>query len=82
MPGRLPLRELDDRLGWTAGIAACLNDPRDPAKVEHDTLTLLRQRLFAMIASYEDPNDHTRLRHDLSLPKTPSALVDKDLRQF
>jgi hypothetical protein len=58
--GLLPLRELDDRLGWTAAIASCLNDPRDPAKIEHDLLTLLRQRLFAMIAGYEDANDHTR----------------------
>lgn len=77
--GLLPLRELDDRLGWTAGIAACLNDPRDPAKVEHDTLALLRQRLFAMIAGYEDVNDHTRLRHDPILKTVADRDLDDDL---
>ncbi len=73
--GLLPLRELDDRLGWTVRIAACLSDPRDPARVEHHTLTLLRQRLFAMIAGYEDANDHTRLRHDPIL----KTVADRDL---
>ena len=51
--GLLPLRELDDRLGWTAGIAPCLSDPRDPAKTTHILPTLLRQRLFGLIAGYK-----------------------------
>ncbi len=77
--GLLPVRELDDRLGWTAAIASCLSDPRDPAKVEHHTLTLLRQRLFAMIAGYEDANDHTRLRHDPILKTVADRDLDDDL---
>jgi hypothetical protein len=62
--GLLALRELDDRLGWTERLAALLQDHRQTAKIEFDTRTLLRQRLFAMLAGYEDANDHTRLRHD------------------
>jgi hypothetical protein len=65
--GLLPLRELDHRLGWTATAAKLLSDSRDPAKVTHETAVLLRQRLFALIAGYEDANDHTRLRTDPAL---------------
>jgi hypothetical protein len=77
--GLLPLRELDDRLGWTAAIAARLSDPRDPAKVEHDLPVLLRQRLFAVIAGYEDTNDHTRLRDDPILKTVADRTLDQDL---
>jgi len=77
--GLLPLRELDDRLGWTAAIAACLSDPRDPAKVEHDLLTLLRQRLFGLTAGYEDANDHTRLRDDPILKTVTDRTLDDNL---
>jgi hypothetical protein len=65
--GLLPLRELDHRLGWTAAAARLLTDGRDPSKVTHETTVLLRQRLFALIAGYEDANDHTRLRTDPAL---------------
>jgi len=41
-----------------------LEDSRQAGKVDHDRLALVRQRLFGLIAGYEDANDHTRLRHD------------------
>ena len=72
--GLLPLRELDHRLGWTACIAAVLRETRQAGKVRHEVLTLLRQRLFGLIAGYEDANDHTRLRHDPIL----QAVAGKD----
>lgn len=34
--GALLLRPLDDRLGVSAGFAACLVDDRDPRRVLHD----------------------------------------------
>jgi len=77
--GLLPLRELDDRLGWTARIAACLDDPREAGKVQHDLVTLLRQRLFGLIAGYEDANDHTRLRHDPILKTLTGRRLTDDL---
>jgi len=72
--GLLPIRELDQRLGWTVRIARVLSDGRQQSKVEHGSLTLLRQRLFGLIAGYEDANDHTRLRHDPIL----QAVAGKD----
>jgi hypothetical protein len=62
--GLLPLRQLDERLGWTAAVADALHDPRQAGKVGHDLLGLVRQRILALLAGYEDANDHTRLRHD------------------
>jgi len=61
--GLLPIRQLDQRLGWTA-VAGVLDDPRQAGKVGHGLLPVVRQRLFGLIAGYEDANDHTRMRHD------------------
>lgn len=62
--GLLCVRELDDRLGWLTQAADILTEKRDPARTLHDALGLLRQRVFGLIAGYEDGNDHTRLRDD------------------
>jgi len=62
--GLLPIRQLDQRLGWSAAVADVLGDFRQAGKVGHDRLAMVRQRLFGLIAGYEDANDHTRMRHD------------------
>jgi len=49
--GLMPLRQLDERLGWTAAVADLLGDSRQAAKVNHDLLALVRQRLFGLLAS-------------------------------
>jgi hypothetical protein len=75
--GLLPLAELDDRLGWTLRMAQVLADGRQSGKVRHEVRTLLRQRLFGIIAGYEDANDHTRMRHDPVL----KAVAGEDLAE-
>lgn len=62
--GLLPLRAFDQRHHLTREWSACLSDPRQPERVEHGALALLRQRLFQIVAGYEDANDASRLRHD------------------
>ena len=62
--GLLAVRELEDRLGWLREAAAILCDPRDPSRTKHDVLEMLRQRVFGLMAGYEDCNDHDRLRDD------------------
>ncbi len=62
--GGLLLREVDRRLGLTAGLAECIADRRDPAKITHDLRTLLAQRVFGIALGYEDLNDHATLRDD------------------
>jgi len=60
--GLLPIREFDERIGWTAGFAAQLHDAR--VNPLHSVLEMLRQRVFGILAGYEDQNDHDRLRED------------------
>jgi len=74
--GLLPLRQLDDRLGWLAQAAQVLADDRDPRRTQHDDLALLRQRTFGLIAGYEDANDHQRMRHDPILKLVADRPVD------
>lgn len=62
--GLLAVRELEQKLGWLRGAASLIEDPRREDRTELDTLTLLRQRVFGLIAGYEDQNDHDRMRTD------------------
>ena len=62
--GLLPLRAFDQRHGLTRGLAERVCDERDESRVSHPGLALLRQRLYQIIAGYEDANDADRLRHD------------------
>src|SRR5690348_2403796 len=62
--GLLPLRAFDERHHLTRDCAALLRDPRQDERVRHEALALLRQRLYQIVAGYEDANDADRLRHD------------------
>jgi DDE family transposase len=62
--GLLPLRDFDQRHHLSRDWAALLRDPRQEDRVRHDSLALLRQRLYQIVAGYEDANDADRLRHD------------------
>ncbi|WP_444959608.1 IS1380 family transposase [Microbulbifer sp. VVAC002] len=65
--GLLLLRECDRRLGLARSVADAVHDPRDPARVEYSTEQLVRQRLLAIAAGFEDLNDHDQLRYDSAL---------------
>lgn len=62
--GLLLLREIDKQHGLSRRLASVLDDPRHPARVRHQWETMLRQRVFAVAAGYEDLNDHEALRFD------------------
>jgi hypothetical protein len=63
--GGLPIfRQLDERLRLTADFAAALDDPRDPSSREHSFLEMVRQRVYGILADYEDQNDADTLRSD------------------
>jgi hypothetical protein len=62
--GLLPLRAFDQRHHLTRDLAELLRDPRDEERVLHDSLRLFRQRIYQIVAGYEDANDADRLRHD------------------
>lgn len=62
--GLLPLRAFDERHQLTGDLAETLSDPRQGDRIHHDSLALLRQRIYQIVAGYEDANDADRLRHD------------------
>lgn len=62
--GLLPLRQLDEWLGLSAGFAAQLSDRRCAASAVHSLLEMVRSRVFGILAGYEDQNDHDALRSD------------------
>ncbi len=62
--GLLVIREFDERLKFTERFAAAIQDTRDPTFTRHGVLSLARQRMYGLLADYEDQNDHDELRHD------------------
>jgi hypothetical protein len=62
--GLLPLRAFDQRHGLTLSLAERVSDPREDERVRHSVLSLFRQRIYQIIAGYEDANDADLLRHD------------------
>jgi len=61
--GLLVVREFDQQIGLTARFAAALGDTRDPSWT-HSLLSMVRQRIYGLLADYEDQNDHDELRTD------------------
>ncbi len=60
--GLLPIRQFDQRWRYTSRLAACFKEGRcDPT---HTLLQMTRQRVYGILADYEDCNDHQTLRDD------------------
>src|SRR6266852_349627 len=62
--GAVLLQALDRQLGLTEGIARCLDDRRQPGKIQHELLELVQQRVFGIACGYADCNDAARLATD------------------
>jgi len=62
--GVLLLRGIERRLGLSERLAACMRDRRDQTRIDHTLEEMLRLRMFAIAAGYEDANDCATLRHD------------------
>jgi hypothetical protein len=60
--GLLPLRQFDQRWRYTERMARCLEEPG--VERTHSLSSMLRQRVFGILAGYEDCNDHDTLRDD------------------
>ena len=62
--GAILLKAADRRLGLIDALAACLVDPRQAGKVEHEMEELLAQRVYGIACGYADANDAARLGQD------------------
>jgi Transposase DDE domain group 1 len=72
--GAVLLKSLDTQLQLTKRLAGCVVDERQPGKVQHEVLELLRQRVFGIACGYADCNDAARLADDA----IHKLLVDRD----
>ncbi len=62
--GAILLKAIDDALGLTSRLAACLPERRQAGKIEHDLPTLIRQRCYGLACGYADANDAAQLKAD------------------
>jgi hypothetical protein len=74
--GLLPIRQLDDRLGYTRRLVGGLSDERHEPR--HTLIEMLRQRLYGILADYEDCNDHDTLRDDPVFKLIADRLPEED----
>jgi hypothetical protein len=75
--GVLVLAQAERMMGICGQLAACIADPRDPARVVHRLEDILRARVFAIACGYEDADDLDALRDDpgfrVALGKLPGS---------
>lgn len=76
--GFIPLALADQQLGLTAAFATAITDFRDPEKVKHALLSLVRERVYLIGAGYADANDAQTLRHDPLLNAALGQAPDGD----
>ena len=87
--GLLPLRQFDHQIRLTEQFANALHDRRDPTLTRQSVLSMVRQRIYGIIADYEDQNDHNTLRTDPvfkliadRLPDDPDLASQPTLSRF
>src|SRR5215218_6760951 len=74
--GLLPVRQIDQHLRLTEQFAAALDDRRDPTLTRQSLLSMVRQRVYGILADYEDQNDHDTLRSDPAFKLIADRLPD------
>jgi hypothetical protein len=75
--GALLLGATDRAIGLVTRFAACFDDGRDQAQVEHTIEAMVAQRVFGIALGYEDLVDHDQLRHDPILATLAGKLTAK-----
>ncbi len=72
--GAVLLKAADKELSLTERLDGCMRDPRQPGKVEHSSLDILRQRVYGIACGYADCNDADALADD----PIQKLLLDRD----
>jgi hypothetical protein len=76
--GLLLIRQADDRLGLMKGLVGCIRDSRDSRYIDHNMETMMRQRIYQVVAGYEDCNDADYLRCDPVFKAACDRLLSDD----
>lgn len=87
--GLLPIRQFDDQIRLTEQFGAAIEDRRHPDFIQQPLLSMVRQRIFGILADYADQNDHDTLRSDPvfkmiadRLPDDPDLASQPTLSRF
>ena len=62
--GLLLIRQLMEGQRFFTRLRSCFRDTRTPEAITHSLESMLKQRVYGLLAGYEDLNDHDTLRHD------------------
>jgi hypothetical protein len=65
--GLLLVREVIETRGFFGRLCECFTDHRVADAITHSVESLLKQRIYGLVAGYEDLNDHDSLRQDAVL---------------
>ena len=76
--GWLLFGSLDRQDRFCEDFSSCIADSRDQRYVRHEQLKLIRQRVFQIVAGYEDCNDADTLRSDPMLKTVCDQLPESD----
>ena len=70
--GLLIFRQMDERLRYTEQFASAFQGDTRVGPT-HSGLDMVRQRVYGMLADYQDQNDHAAQRSDLQAPRGPRS---------
>ena len=76
--GLLLIRQADDSLRLMEVLAGSIEDHRDKRYADHSMVELLRQRVYQVVAGYEDCKDANLLRKDAALKAACDRLLSDD----
>ena len=76
--GLLLLREVEAQLNLIKNISSCITDTRDQRYIDHTIRELITQRVFQIVAGYEDCNDCNDLRGDMIFKVCADRLPQTD----
>ncbi|MZP64702.1 MAG: hypothetical protein GT597_00985 [Bacteroidales bacterium] len=76
--GLLLIRKIDKQLNLLSSVSNCILDGRDKRYIDYSIKELLIQRVFQIIAGYEDCNDCNDLREDMILKMCSGRLSQSD----
>ena len=67
--GVMLLSQADRLTGLSKAVDKVLNDERPRGKIQHSSLSMLRQLIYGLALGHEALNDHDCLRGDLAWPE-------------
>lgn len=76
--GLLLIRQADETLKLTEGLASCIDDWRNPLLIVHTLTDQIRQRVYQICAGYEDADDCDSYRKDPIFKVACDRLPDDD----